>query len=148
MPVHRLDLVTGTLRCRVVDVSKADLAIGLLSWPLLKGLLRVTPHGREKLPPGGFVLSATHHSNVDHWALGFPLFPDRQVRFMGKVELFKPVLGSILRSAGAFPVRRGEGDQEALRTAGGLARGGEVVALYPEGTRREESLMEKPQSGP
>ncbi len=98
-----------------MHVSKAYLAIGVLSWPLLRGLLRVTPRGKEKLPKGGFVLSANHHSNFDPWALGFPLFPDRQVRFMAKAELFKPVLGSILRSAGAFPVRRGEGDHEGDR---------------------------------
>jgi 1-acyl-sn-glycerol-3-phosphate acyltransferase len=132
MPVHRLDLVTGALRCRVVHVSKAYLAIGALSWPLLKGLLRITSRGREKLPEGGFVLSANHHSNVDHWALGFALFPRRQVRFMGKAELFKPVLGSILRSAGAFPVRRGEG---------------EIVAIYPEGTRREKGIKKRRKAG-
>ena len=130
-----------------MHVSKAYLAIGVLSWPLLRGLLRVTPRGKEKLPKGGFVLSANHHSNVDHWALGFPLFPDRQVRFMGKAELFKPVLGSILRSAGAFPVRRGEGDLDALRTAVELARSGEIVAIYPEGTRREKGIKKTRKAG-
>jgi 1-acyl-sn-glycerol-3-phosphate acyltransferase len=130
-----------------VHVSKAYLAIGVLSWPLLKGVLRVTPRGLDRLPTGGFVLSANHHSNVDHWALGFPLFPDRQVRFMGKVELFKPVLGSILRSAGAFPVRRGQGDREALQTAVELARAGEIVAIYPEGTRREKGIKKKRKAG-
>ena len=93
------------------------------------------------------MLSANHHSNVDHWALGFPLFPNRQVRFMGKVELFKPVLGSVLRSAGAFPVRRGEGDREALKTAVELARAGEIVAIYPEGTRREKGIKKTRKAG-
>ncbi len=130
-----------------MHVSKAYLAIGVLSWPLLKGLLRITPRGLDRLPSGGFVLSANHHSNVDHWALGFPLFPNRQVRFMGKVELFKPVLGSILRAAGAFPVRRGEGDRDALRTAVELARAGEIVAIYPEGTRREKGIKKSRKAG-
>ena len=130
-----------------MHVSKAYLAIGVLSWPLLKGVLRIRAQGLERLPEGGFVLSANHHSNVDHWALGFPLFPDRQVRFMGKVELFKPVLGSILRSAGAFPVKRGEGDREALRTAVELARSGEIVAIYPEGTRREKGIKKTRKAG-
>jgi 1-acyl-sn-glycerol-3-phosphate acyltransferase len=130
-----------------VHVSKAYLAIGVLSWPLVKGLLRVSAHGKEKLPNEGFVLSANHHSNVDHWVLGFALFPNRQVRFMGKVELFKPVLGSVLRSAGAFPVRRGEGDREALETAVALARAGEIVAIYPEGTRREKGINKKRRAG-
>jgi 1-acyl-sn-glycerol-3-phosphate acyltransferase len=121
-----------------VRVSTAYLVIGALSWPLVRVLLRLRATGLENLPQGGFVLSANHLSNVDHWALGFPLFPHRQVRFMGKVELFKPGLGSILRSAGAFPVRRGEGDAEALHTAISLARSGEIVAIYPEGTRRHK----------
>jgi 1-acyl-sn-glycerol-3-phosphate acyltransferase len=65
---------------------------------------------------------------------------------MGKVELFKPVLGSVLRSAGAFPVRRGEGDREALQTAISLARAGEIVAIYPEGTRRHKGIAKKRQA--
>jgi 1-acyl-sn-glycerol-3-phosphate acyltransferase len=129
-----------------VRVSTAYLVIGVLSWPALKGLLRVRATGLENLPQGGFVLSANHHSNVDHWAIGFPLFPNRQVRFMGKAELFKPVLGSILRSAGAFPVRRGEGDVEALHTAISLARSGEIVGIYPEGTRRHKGIAKKRQA--
>ena len=66
---------------------------------------------------------------------------------MGKAELFKPVLGSILRSAGAFPVRRGEGDRDALRTAVELARAGEIVAIYPEGTRREKGIKKTRKAG-
>ncbi len=127
-------------------ISTAYLVIGVLSWPALKGLLRVRATGVENLPQDGFVLSANHHSNVDHWALGFPLFPNRQIRFMGKAELFKPVLGSVLRSAGAFPVRRGEGDAEALHTAISLARSGEIVAIYPEGTRRHKGIAKKRQA--
>ena len=127
-------------------VSTAYLVIGALSWPLVRGFLRLRAEGLENLPQGGFVLSANHHSNVDHWAIGFPLYPNRQVRFMGKVELFKPGLGSILRAAGAFPVRRGEGDREALHTAISLARAGEIVAIYPAGTRRHKGIAKKRQA--
>jgi 1-acyl-sn-glycerol-3-phosphate acyltransferase len=129
-----------------VRVSTAYLVIGALSWPLVRVLLRLRAEGLDNLPQGGFVLSANHHSNVDHWAIGFPLFPNRQVRFMGKAELFRPGLGSILRSAGAFPVRRGEGDREALETAVSLAKSGEIVAIYPEGTRRHKGIAKKRQA--
>jgi 1-acyl-sn-glycerol-3-phosphate acyltransferase len=129
-----------------VRVSTAYLVIGALSWPLVRLLLRLRADGLENLPQGGFVLSANHLSNVDHWALGYPLFPNRQVRFMGKKEMFRPVLGSVLRSAGAFPVRRGEGDREALATAVTLARAGEIVAIYPEGTRRNKGIAKKRQA--
>jgi 1-acyl-sn-glycerol-3-phosphate acyltransferase len=121
-------------------VSPAYLVIGVLSWPMVRGLFRLRAKGLDNLPEGGFVLSANHTSNLDAWALGYPLFPQRQLRFMTKVELFKPVLGSILRAAGAFPVRRGEGDSVAIETAISLARSGEIVAIYPEGTRRQKGL--------
>jgi 1-acyl-sn-glycerol-3-phosphate acyltransferase len=126
-----------------VRVSPAYLVIGLLSWPLVKGVFRLRSRGVEGLPQGGFVLSANHISNLDPWALGLPLFPRRQLRFMGKMELFNPVLGPILRAGGAFPVRRGERDTEAIETAVALARAGEVVAMFPEGTRRKKGLVKK-----
>src|SRR4051812_46171993 len=92
--------------------------IGVLSTPLLKGLFRLEVHGLENLPDeGGFVIAANHTSNFDPWPLGFPLWPKRQLHFMGKVELFNPILGPLLRAGGAFPVRRGEGDTEAIDTA-------------------------------
>jgi 1-acyl-sn-glycerol-3-phosphate acyltransferase len=126
-----------------VRVSPAYLVIGVLSSPLVQGVFRLRSTGAEELPEGGFVLSANHISNLDPWALGYPLLPRRQLRFMGKVELFNPVLGPILRAAGAFPVRRGERDTEAIDRAVALARAGEIVAMFPEGTRRKKGLVKK-----
>ena len=80
---------------------------------------------------------------ADPWALGLPLFPKRQLRFMAKSELFNPILGPILNAGGASPVRRGEGDLEAIRTAVELVRAGEVVVMFPEGTRRRKGLRKK-----
>jgi 1-acyl-sn-glycerol-3-phosphate acyltransferase len=131
-----------------VRVSPAYLVIGVLSWPLVKGVFRLHSTGVERLPEGGFVLSANHISNLDPWALGYPLFPRRQLRFMGKVELFNPVLGPILRAGGAFPVRRGERDTEAIDAAVALARAGEIVAMFPEGTRRKKGLVKKREARP
>ena len=131
-----------------MPVSPAYLVIGVLSWPLVKGVFRLDSTGVERLPQGGFVLSANHISNLDPWALGYPLFPRRQLRFMGKVELFNPVLGPILRAGGAFPVRRGERDTEAIDAAVALARAGEIVAMFPEGTRRKKGLVKKREARP
>ncbi|MDQ3993042.1 MAG: 1-acyl-sn-glycerol-3-phosphate acyltransferase, partial [Actinomycetota bacterium] len=74
--------------------------------------------------------------------------PRRQLRFMGKSELFNPVLGPLLRAGGAFPVRRGEGDVAAIETAVELAQSGAVVAMFPEGTRRKKGLVKKFQARP
>ena len=115
-----------------------------LSLPVLKLLYRLEASGIENLPKeGGYVLAANHTSNLDPWPLGLPLFPKHQLHFMGKSELFNPVLGPVLRAAGAFPVRRGERDAEAIETAVRLCKEGEVVAMFPEGTRREKGLRKK-----
>src|SRR6266516_3679713 len=90
-----------------------------------------------------FVLAANHTSNFDPWPLALPLFPRRQVRFMAKSELFTPILKPILVGGGAFPVRRGEADIEAIRRAVELVRDGEIVVMFPEGTRRRKGLRKK-----
>ena len=129
-------------------VSPLYRIIGTLSIPVVKGLYRLRAQGVEHLPEGGFVLAANHTSNFDPWPLGIPLLPDRQLRFMAKAELFNPVLTPILRAGGAFKVRRGEGDLDAMRTAVELVREGEIVVMFPEGTRRRKGLVKKHQARP
>ncbi len=118
--------------------------VAVVSWPVLRGLYRLEAHGLESLPSeGGFVLAANHTSSFDPWPLGLPLWPGRQLFFMGKVELFNPVLGPLLRAGGAFPVRRGERDLAAIETAVRICREGGIVAMFPEGTRRTKGLRKK-----
>ena len=119
------------------------LVIGGLTWPLVALPLRLRARGIDKLPAGGFVLAANHLSNLDPWPLGLPLWPNRQLRFMAKSELFNPFLGPVLRGVGAFPVRRGMGDRDAIRNAVQLVKDGEIVVMFPEGTRRSKGLRKK-----
>jgi 1-acyl-sn-glycerol-3-phosphate acyltransferase len=120
------------------------LLAGIVSGLPVKLLFRLRATGKQHLPrDGGYVLSANHVSNFDPWPLGLPLFPHRQLRFMAKVELFRSPLWPILRFGGAFKVRRGEGDAEAIETAVRLAREGEAVAIFPEGTRRRKGIVKK-----
>jgi 1-acyl-sn-glycerol-3-phosphate acyltransferase len=129
-------------------VSPLYLFVGTLSWPFVRGLYRLRVRGLEHLPEGGFVLAANHTSNFDPWPLGIPLLPHRQLRFMAKSELFNPVLAPLLRAGGAFKVRRGEGDLEAMQTAAELAREGEIVVMFPEGTRQKKGLRKKHEARP
>jgi len=123
--------------------------VAIASWPVLRGLYRLEASGLERLPPeGGFVLSANHTSSLDPWLLGLPLWPRRQLFFMGKVELFNPVLGPLLRAGGAFPVRRGEGDIEAIETAVRICKEGGIVAMFPEGTRQRKGLRKRFEARP
>jgi 1-acyl-sn-glycerol-3-phosphate acyltransferase len=123
--------------------STAYRLIAYLSQPL-RLLYRLEARGKENLPKeGGFVLAANHVSNFDPWPLGLPLFPSRYLRFMGKSELFRWPLSVIITAAGAFKVRRGEGDMEAMQTAIDLVRNGEIVVMFPEGTRQRKGLVKK-----
>jgi 1-acyl-sn-glycerol-3-phosphate acyltransferase len=115
-----------------------------VSLPVVYGLYRLRAEGVENLPEsGGFVLAANHTSNLDPWPLGMPLWPRRYLRFMAKSELYWWPLGPIITAGGAFPVRRGERDIEAIRKAVDLAREGHVIAMFPHGTRKRKGLVKK-----
>jgi 1-acyl-sn-glycerol-3-phosphate acyltransferase len=124
--------------------SRAYHLIGFLTVGPLRRLFRFRSKGEENLPAnGGYVLSANHMSNLDPWPLAIPLYPERQVRFMAKAEIYKGPLKWVLDGAGAFPVHRGLGDEAALNRAIELARSGEVVAIFPEGTRRNKGSKKR-----
>ena len=107
---------------------------------ILRGLVRLffrpSVSGRDNIPTSGPVLVAPiHRSNLD---FAFTLFiSPRKVFFMAKDSLFKvPVLGSALIQLGAFPVKRGTADREAMRSAEEVLNAGHALILFPEGTRK------------
>lgn len=123
--------------------------VAALTWPILHGIYRLRATGVENLPrEGGYVLACNHVSNFDPWPLGMPLWPKRWLRFMAKSELYWWPVTLVLNGAGAFPVRRGQADAEAIETAERLAREGNVVAMFPEGTRRAKGLVKKHEARP
>jgi 1-acyl-sn-glycerol-3-phosphate acyltransferase len=122
--------------------------VGAVSRPVVTGLYRLRVRGLEDVPEGGFVLAANHTSNFDPWPLGIPFLPGRQLRFMAKSELFNPILAPLLRAGGAFKVNRGKSDIEAMRTAVDLVRSGEIVVMFPEGTRQRKGLRKKHEARP
>jgi 1-acyl-sn-glycerol-3-phosphate acyltransferase len=120
-----------------------------LSRPVLYGPFRLRFRGAENVPTtGGCVLACNHLSSFDPWPLGMPLWPRRWLRFMAKSELYWWPLRLVLDAGGAFKVRRGTGDLEAIETAVRLAREGHVVVMFPEGTRRRKGLVKKHQPRP
>jgi 1-acyl-sn-glycerol-3-phosphate acyltransferase len=115
-----------------------------LSWPVVRWLYRLRAEGEENLPAeGGYVLAANHISNLDPWPLGLPLWPRQFLRFMAKSELYWWPLGRVISAGGGFPVRRGERDLEAMEMAIDLAREGNVVAMFPHGTRQRKGLVKR-----
>jgi 1-acyl-sn-glycerol-3-phosphate acyltransferase len=92
--------------------------------------------GEENIPATGpLIIAPNHLSNLDPPLVGCAQ-NRRQLTFMAKEELFEvPVFGRLIRSLGAFPIRRGETDTRSIREA--IARLGEGRALlvFPEGSR-------------
>lgn len=120
------------------------LLVGAVSWPVTRWVYRLRAEGLENLPQeGGFVLAANHTSNFDPWPLAIPLWPGRFLRFMAKSELYWWPLRHVINAGGGFPVRRGEGDVEAIRTAVRLAKEGNIVAMFPHGTRQRKGLVKR-----
>lgn len=113
----------------------------------LTPLYRFEVIGAEKFPKdGGILLCSNHIHALDPPVVG--MTAPRTVHFMAKEELFKlPVLGPVLPKVNAFPVKRGMSDREALRSALKILKGGDVVGLFPEGTRSTDGVLKKGLSG-
>ncbi|MRX71019.1 1-acyl-sn-glycerol-3-phosphate acyltransferase [Bacillus lacus] len=114
---------------------------------VLKPLYRIKVSGLEHFPKEGGVLLCTNHiDNFDPPVVG--ITSPRMVHFMAKEELFKvPVLGNTVRNLGAFPVKRGMSDREALRSGLKILKDGGVLGLFPEGTRSKNGELGKGLAG-
>ncbi|GIP25567.1 1-acyl-sn-glycerol-3-phosphate acyltransferase [Paenibacillus sp. J23TS9] len=102
-------------------------------------MYRLEAVGKENIPEeGGVLLCSNHISLLDPMTVGIKF--RRKVRFMAKAELFKvPVLGWLITQLGAFPVKRGGVSKESFKTSLKILRGGEIMGIFPEGTRNSDS---------
>jgi 1-acyl-sn-glycerol-3-phosphate acyltransferase len=114
---------------------------------VLKPIYRFEVIGRENIPAeGGVLLCSNHIDNLDPPVVG--INAPRPVYFMAKEELFRvPALGKILPDLNAFPVKRGMSDREALRKGLGILKEGNVLGLFPEGTRSKTGQLGKGLAG-
>ena len=103
--------------------------------------------GVDNIPKqGGVLICANHVSNLDPPVLATAV--PRAVHYMAKDELFRIwAFGHIIRKLNAFPVRRGSADRTAIRTALGLLIAGEIVGIFPEGTRSKTGILGNPEPG-
>lgn len=110
-------------------------------------LFRLRVEGREHEPRSGPVLAICNHvSAIDPPIAGVAL--RRRARFMAKDELLRvPVLGALLRALGVFPVRRGEPDRQSIRTALEALAGGDLLLMFPEGTRSADGRLRVAEPG-
>ncbi|HVT42512.1 MAG TPA: lysophospholipid acyltransferase family protein [Acidimicrobiales bacterium] len=107
----------------------------------LWALFRPKVTGKEHIPATGPVILAPVHRSFADFA--FSAFcTDRKLFFMTKDEMWKNKwLGKLLLTVGAFPVHRESADREALQRAEEVLRQGQVLVLFPEGTRREGPVI-------
>ena len=119
----------------------------LLVFPIFRCLFRGKTKGISNLPKtGGVVVVSNHGSHLDPPILGHAL--GRPVAFMAKSELFKvPILSFIISACGAYPVKRGAGDREALRTASNRLIEGWATGVFLDGTRQENGRVNNPKAG-
>ncbi|HEY1597089.1 MAG TPA: 1-acyl-sn-glycerol-3-phosphate acyltransferase [Thermoleophilaceae bacterium] len=115
--------------------------------PLMLIYFRVSRVGREHVPrKGGLILAPNHRSFLDPFVIGICI--RRPAYFMAKQELFNRRLQAwVLNSLGAYPVRRGEADEDAMETSRMLVERGEMVLVFPEGTRIRKGSLGKPKRG-
>ncbi len=110
---------------------------------ILKGILTATGgikvYNKEKLPKdGAYVIACTHTGYIDILWLGVSLLP-RQIHYMAKKELFtNKLLGGFLSKLNAFPVDRNNPGPSVLKVPSRLLSKGEVVGIFPSGTRTNE----------
>jgi 1-acyl-sn-glycerol-3-phosphate acyltransferase len=134
--VHELERVHGRARERGVSPGLYAAARVLLT-PLLRGWFGLHVEGAAHVPAAGPALIAPNHKSfMDAFFVGMAV--RRHVRFMAKSEIFRGPLAGLLVRLGAFPVRRGERDEDALETARAILEADGVIVVFPEGTRVQD----------
>ena len=118
-----------------------------IAWVIMGICGRPKIVGRYRVPrKGGILVLPNHRSDVDPMVAQIAC--PRNYHFMAKSELFQiPVLGRVMRWAGAFPVKRGEPDRGALRRAAELLKIGEAVCVFPEGQLTETGSVQPIKAG-
>ncbi|WP_205745765.1 lysophospholipid acyltransferase family protein [Egibacter rhizosphaerae] len=107
--------------------------------------LRAEVEGLERVPDGGVLLASNHLSALDLYLLSAA--SPRPAHLIGKEELGRGPIGRFHRLMGMVPITRGSGDHGAIGAAIDLLARGEVVALFPEGTRSPDGRLYKFRSG-
>lgn len=103
--------------------------------------------GAYRVPrQGGILVLCNHLSDIDPVVVQYTC--PRPVHFMAKSELFDmPVVGRLIRFFGAFPVKRGEADRQAIKRSVELLKAGEAVGIFPEGQLSETGELQELKAG-
>jgi 1-acyl-sn-glycerol-3-phosphate acyltransferase len=119
-------------------------------WIIVRGLARLLFHlqvlGEQHIPnTGGLLIAANHASYLDIPILGCALH--RRASFLGRMDLFSGLFGAVLRYLGWIPIRRGRVDRKGFDDAVRRLKAGQVVVLYPEGSRSQDGQLQPGKPG-
>ena len=126
----------------------------LIVGPILRTAFRPWVTGHEHIPKtGGVILASNHLSFID--SVFLPLLIDRQVSFLAKSDYYTGtgikgwLTKTFLKSAGMLPIDRsgGKASEASLRTGLGVLERGEVLGIYPEGTRSPDGKLYRGRTG-
>jgi glycerol-3-phosphate dehydrogenase (NAD(P)+) len=124
--------------------------IRLFFVPFFLVYFRLSRTGRDyaRHVRGGLIVAANHRSFLDPFIVGACLPWRRPMNYVAKVELFeKPLQAWFLSRLGAFPIRRGASDEEAMDTARMVVERGGTLCIFPEGTRIRSGSLANPRRG-
>lgn len=126
----------------------------LVAGPLLKSVFRPWVIGQENVPrTGGVIMASNHLSVID--SVFLPLYLDRRISFLAKSEYFtgKGLKGWVTRvfmkATGQLPIDRsgGKASEASLNTGLRVLGGGDLLGIYPEGTRSPDGKMYRGRTG-
>ena len=147
----RLDKIDSSNNNSDLIQPKQSLVYALISYlfvfPIFRIFFRGRVTGKDNVPlKGPLIIVSNHGSHFDPPLLGHAL--GRPIAFMAKEELFKiPLLGAIIRSCGAYPVRRGASDREAIKYATKQLSEGWATGVFIDGTRQDDGRVNEPKAG-
>lgn len=122
------------------------LIISFLKW-ITGVLFKITINNADKIPAEGACIVCLNHISLFDPVIAYCYLP-RKINFIGKQELMKiPVLGAILKSMGVIPVKRGTGDIGTFKASLKTLKDGEVLGIFPTGTREKKNPDAKVKPG-
>jgi glycerol-3-phosphate dehydrogenase (NAD(P)+) len=121
--------------------------VRILFQPFFHVYFRMSRVGREHLPKRGPVIVASNHrSFLDPFVIA--TMARRPMYYVAKEELFRKRWQAwVLNALGAFPVKRGANDEDMIETAKAILARGDIVLIFPEGTRIRPGSLGKPRRG-
>ncbi|MCU1506607.1 MAG: 1-acyl-sn-glycerol-3-phosphate acyltransferase [Microbacteriaceae bacterium] len=126
----------------------------LVAGPILKTVFRPWVTGHENIPKtGGVIMASNHLSFID--SVFLPLLMERRITFLAKSDYYTArgikgwAIKTFLKAAGMIPIDRsgGKASEASLQTGLGVLARGEILGIYPEGTRSPDAKLYRGRTG-